>query len=310
MNPALEGYTAAVFESVAPEDRAALASDVEAVDRLVRDTDQLRVALSDTAVSPRARRAILSELLEGRVDTPARQLCAFAVFAVGAPEVTIALEWVSHRARNNAEDRPLTLATLGHHAARRRVGGYAAAVFEDSTTGQLEEIEDQVFRFVRIVESTPPLLRVLSDRDVPVARRQGIVDDLLVGKADDTTVRLVRFVITGGRSRDLIGTLDWLVEQAASARGWRVARVTSADEIDQRQRERLAETLSGWTSGPVELQVTVDPTLLGGIVIEIGDLQVDSSARSKIDRLREQMAHSGAALNAHRTDDQARGATS
>ena len=60
-----------------------------------------------------------------------------------------------------------------------------------------------------------------------------------------------------------MASLDWLVEQAAEARGWRVARVRSARPLDDDERRSLAQALQRVTGQPVELQVTEDAALLG-----------------------------------------------
>jgi len=97
-----------------------------------------------------------------------------------------------------------------------------------------------------------------------------------------------------------------LVEQTAAARGWRVARVHSAEAIDDAQREALARALSHLTGASVELQVTLDPALLAGAVIQIGDLQVDTSVRDRLDRLREELLPVGSVRGAG-GQDRARG---
>jgi F-type H+-transporting ATPase subunit delta len=177
--------------------------------------------------------------------------------------------------------------------ARARVGGYAQAIFESMTTGELENMEDELFRFARIVASTPALRRALVDRDLSIEARQGLVSQLLEGKVQDRTLSLVRYVIAGGRARDIVGTLDWLVEQTAGARGWRIARVRAAAPVEEAQRTGLTETLASLAGSPVELQVVIDPTLLSGAVIEIGDLRVDATARGRLNALREHLAPGG-----------------
>ena len=102
-------------------------------------------------------------------------------------------------------------------------GGYATAVYEDMTTAQLESLEDDLFRFARIVGATPALRAALTDRDLDVTARQGLVTQLLEGKVPPTTLALTRFAVTGGRARDVVGTLVFLVERTAQARGWRIA---------------------------------------------------------------------------------------
>jgi F-type H+-transporting ATPase subunit delta len=173
------------------------------------------------------------------------------------------------------------------------VGGFATYVLEDLPVEALEEVEDELFRFARIVESTPPLRSALTDRDLEIDARLGLVGQLLRGKVQDATVRLVDYVVVGGRARDTVGTLDWLVEQTARARGWRVARVRAAAEVAPEQQQELVASLSRLAGAAVELQVTVDPALLAGVVVQVGDLQVDSSAMGRLNELREHLSTTG-----------------
>jgi len=235
------------------------------------------------------RRAVLGELLEPRVSAPVRRAAAYAAQAVPAPEVPGAISWLAKRASLAAEGVELPVEPLGHLAARVRVGGFATALYEDMTPGELEEMEDELFRFARTVEAVPELRTLLTDRDRPVEVRQGVVDDLLTGRAEAATVRLVDYVVAAGRARDVVGTLDWLVEQTAQARGWRVARVRSAAELAPDQHDELATTMARLVGAPVELEVVLDPRLIGGAVVEVGDLLVDASARGRLDNLREHL---------------------
>lgn len=293
MNPTLQGYAAAVLESTPRDEAGALADDLRAVDQLFASNPSLRAALTDTAVAPGARREVLRDLLDGKVSPPARRVASFAAQAVPAPDVPAAETWLAARARRLAEGLPQEEPSLSHLEARERVGGYAAAVFEDLSVAELEEVEDELFRFTRTVAANPALRAALVDRDLPVEVRQGLADDLLGGKVQPATLRLVRFTIVGGRARDVVGTLDWLVEETARARGWRVARVRAAAEVEGGERERLVQSLSTLSGSPVELQVLVDPSLLAGVVVEIGDLQVDATARGRLDQLREHMVAGG-----------------
>ncbi|MGP0030605.1 MAG: ATP synthase F1 subunit delta [Acidimicrobiales bacterium] len=293
MNPTLEGYTAAVLEFAPAEARPGLAGELESIERLVLDTPALRAALTDTAVKGPARLAVMNDLFGGRVSPTACRAAAFATSVVSAPDVLAALAWLAVRARHAAEGRPMPDETLGLTESRRRVGGYAQAVFETMATAELEEVEDELFRFARIVESTPALRSALVDRDLAVEARQGLVTQLLESKVEAGTLALVRYLIAAGRARDVVGSLDWLVEQAAAARGWRIARVRAAAPIEDAQRTSLSESLASLTGLPVELQVEIDPDLLSGAVIRIGDLQVDATARGRIDALREHLAPGG-----------------
>ena len=130
----------------------------------------LRAALTDTSVPGTARQAVLLDLLEGKVSPGARRLAAFAALVVRAPEVPVALGWLSTQAWHAAEGREIEEPPLSLTQARQRVGGYATALHEDMSTAQLESLEDDLFRFGRIVASTPAL-RARADRPGPRRRR-------------------------------------------------------------------------------------------------------------------------------------------
>jgi F-type H+-transporting ATPase subunit delta len=293
VNPTLQGYAAAVLEAAGPVALTGLATDLDAVDHLVKSNATLRSALTDTTVRGPARRALMLDLLDGRVSQPARRLAAFAASVVGAPHVPAAVDWVAIRARHEAEGQHYDETSLSLTESRQRVGGYATAVDEDLSHAELESLEDDLFRFARIVAATPALRAALVDRDLAVEARQGLVSQLMDGKVRPSTVALVRYVVAGGRARDIVGTLNWLVEQTASARGWRIARVRSAAPIEGAQQTTLSDSLTTLAGAPVELQIIIDEALLSGAVIQIGDLQVDATARGRIDALREHLMPGG-----------------
>ncbi len=296
MNPQLAGYTAAILEAASSDGTdvlGTLANDLESIEQLVLANAALNAALTDTTMRSAIRRAVMLDLLSGKVSEPARRLAAFASAAVRAPEVPAALGWVATRARHAAEGMAFEEESLSLMQSRRRVGGYATAIHEDLSTSELEELEDSLFRFARIVQSTPELRAALVDRDLAPSARQGLVTQLLEGKVLPGAIRLIRYVVAGGRARDIVGTLDWLVEQTAKARGWRIARVRSAAPIEEAQQRELSDSLTSLAGAPVELQVVIDEALLSGAVIQIGDLQVDASARGRIDALREHLMPGG-----------------
>ena len=295
MNPALEGYSAAVFDTIGQDQRelGLLAADLAAINHLVSTNAVLLTGITDTSVPARSRRAVLADLLENRVSVPARRLATFGAGAVGAPSIPVALGWLADRARRFAEGGAEEPAVLSYLASRERVGGFAAAVFEDVSVEELDEIEDELFRFTRVVDSTTPLRIALTNRDLPLAVRRGVVEELLNGKVRLATLLLVGYVLAGGRPRDLVGTLDWLVEETARARGWRVARVHSANEVALDQRQALSDSLATLVGRPVELQVVVDPSLLSGAIVDIGDLRVDATARGRLNEMREQLIPAG-----------------
>jgi F-type H+-transporting ATPase subunit delta len=293
MNPTLQGYATAVLDGAGSGSFGSLSADLEAIEQLVLSNAPLRAALTDTTVRGPARRAVMLDLLDGKVSEPARRLAAFAASVVRAPDVPSALAWVATRARHAAEGQSFEEPSLSLTDSRQRVSGYATAVHEDLSTEQLESIEDDLFRFARIVAATPSLRSALVDRDLAVEARQGLARQLLEGKVQPATLSLVAYAIAGGRARDIVGTLDYLVEQTAKARGWRIARVRAAAPIEDPQRTTLSDSLADLAGSPVELQVVIDEALLSGALIQIGDLQIDATARGRIDTLREHLMPGG-----------------
>jgi F-type H+-transporting ATPase subunit delta len=309
MNPSIQGYAAAVLAALDAEATATVASELGALDVEMLSNGDLRAAMTDTSISGTARREVLAALLSHRVSAPTVRIAGYAAFASHAQDVPGAIASLAHRARLTAEDGHFDEASLSATGARQRVAGYATAIYEELSTRDLEEIEDELFRFARTVEGNAQLRGVLQDRDVPVAARQALIHRLLEGKVSSPrpgvieyvislfthrehtapTISLLDYVVAGGRSRDVVGTIDFLVEQTAKARGWRVARVRTAKALDAAQTAELERSLSAIVGNPVELQVTDDPGLLGGVRIEVGDLLVDASARHRLDQLREHL---------------------
>ena len=95
-----------------------------------------------------------------------------------------------------------------------------------------------------------------------------------------------------GHVRDLVGTFEWLAELAAQERGRRVAEVRSAVELDESERLRLSAALQRTAGHPVEVRVQVDPSVIGGMTVAIGDTVIDGSVRHRLDQLRETLAPS------------------
>jgi len=293
VNPTLRGYAAAVIEAADPSSLRGIADDLAAIEGQAVSNPPLRAALTDTSVPGRVRRDVMLEILGGKVCAEARRLAAFACLVVPAPEVPGALGWLASRAWHEAEGRTVEEPPLSLTQARSRVAGYATALHEDMSNDALESLEDDLFRLGRIVASTPPLRAALTDRDLDAAARQGLVSELVEGKVPATTLALVRYVVTGGRARDFVGTIDFLVEQTAAARGWRIATVRAAAPIDDAQQTMLTDSLAGLAGRPVELEVVIDQALLSGALIRIGDLLVDATARGRIDALREHLVPAG-----------------
>ena len=175
-----------------------------------------------------------------------------------------------------------------------RVDGWVVGLFEIARAeGQLDAVEDDLFRFARALEGSDELRSVLTDEAVPASRRLGVVTDLLGNRASPLSSALVSAVVAAGRARQLPAIADGLVKKSAESRERAVAEVRSAVPLDDDQRRRLAEALGRATGRTVEVKVVIDPEVLGGVVAQVGDTVIDGSVRSRLDELRERIGGRG-----------------
>ena len=293
MRLGLRGYTAAVVGDKArkPFGRE-VADDLTAIAHFVSRTSDLAVVMTDFTVAIESRKAVLEDLLRSRVNPIALRLALRAVETERADELPTSLHELYELAihmHDLGEQELLAeepISTRGQW--REFAAGYATAIFEDASTSELEEIEDEIFRFARIVESNPTLRSSLVDVTYSTDSRRKLLDEILGDKMSAPALRVVKITLEG-HVRDVVGSLDFLSELAASARGWRVARVHTARAIDADEQQLLAEAMQRITGRPVELHVMEDPDLLGGAVVQVGDLLVDASARHRLDELKDHL---------------------
>lgn len=169
-----------------------------------------------------------------------------------------------------------------------RITAYADAAFSIARAeGALSEVEDELFRLARVYESSDELRTALSDPHLPASRRQQIVEDLLAGRASAATVAIVSLIVGAGRAADLPKIADDLVQRSAAESGQAVAEVRSAVPLSDEQLARLAEALKARTNRDIAIRNVVDPTVMGGIVTQIGDSVLDGTVRTRLNQLRE-----------------------
>jgi len=170
------------------------------------------------------------------------------------------------------------------------VDSYARALVDIAAAeGNLSRVEDELYRVARVFESNDQLRSTLTDETMPIERRQGVVEQLLGGKASNTTTQIVSFIIGNGRGRDLPAIIDAIVNRASSADNKEVAVVRTAVALSDDQQRRLADALVKKTGKQINLKVVVDPSVLGGIVATVGDTVIDGSVRSRLDQLKSRL---------------------
>jgi F-type H+-transporting ATPase subunit delta len=170
------------------------------------------------------------------------------------------------------------------------VRGYAEALFNVvRAEGELDRVEDELFRFGKILESNHELKQALSDRSMDREQRAKILEELLADKVSPHTQSLLDFIVSQGRARQLPQILEEVSELAAQARKSVVAEVRSAVPLDDKQRNDLAAALSKATGKNVTIKVLVDPTVVGGVVAKVGDTVIDGTVKRRLEQLREQV---------------------
>lgn len=303
MRDLLRGYAAAVFDSAAKQgDIGRVATELATFIGVLVDSDLLREAMVDIAIPAQARRGVVFDLLDGKATDETRDLVCWAVLTAPPAELPAELSALDETAQAIADAarsglRPAAAEELlgGRTAVRERIRGYAERLFQESESPEdVDLLEAEVVGFAHVVADNPQLRRALSDGTTPVEQRAGLVSELVRGRVEEPAARLLRYAVAAGNVRDLVGTLEWTAGLAAEERGRRVAQVRSAVALDDEEVRRLTETLTRSAGRPVELRVHVDPTLLGGMEVAIGDTVIDGSVRHRLERLRESLMKAAA----------------
>ena len=170
------------------------------------------------------------------------------------------------------------------------VEGYARGIYLVARAeGAVDRVEDEMYRFARAYEANPDLGRQLGDQHIDVATRLGIIDDLLGGKAHPQTIAALSYIVQSERARQLPAIADAVVSLAAGSRRSAVAEVRTAIPLDDEQIRRLAASLEQSSGRSVEVKVVVDPDVVGGVVVRMGDTVIDGTVARRLAEMRTAM---------------------
>jgi len=243
-------------------DAERLGRDLFAVHELLGTEPSLRRALTDPAAAPEAKAALAETLLSGKVGDE----------TVDVVKAAAGLRWSS---------------TTDFVAATERMGVLAYVVAAEKQS-QLADLEDDLFRFGRLVVGNPPLRDAITNKQVPVDKRQGLVAGLLEGKASAPAAALaVQAVASWHQSFE--AALEDFQKVAATRQSRSVAVVRSAVALTDTEHDRLAAALAAQYGRDVHLNVVIDPDVLGGIKVEIGDEVIDGTVAGRLDDARRRM---------------------
>jgi F-type H+-transporting ATPase subunit delta len=294
----VRGYATAAFDAARRVGRLEqTAADLVGISHLLLHSEALRLALTDGSIPAPARVAVLRELLGSKVAPEALGPVLYSIENERAAELPKSVEQLIEgaelaRAREVAGQPVGAESPVGRSGAYERIRGFADRTFElIASPREVDSIEDELFRLARIAESTPSLREVVADTGVPIESRLSVLEDLLSSKVKPETLRLATYTIRAGRARDLTGALDYLVELAAADRGRRIADVRAAVELTASERSELSTALSALTHRAVELRTRIDPAVLGGLSVAVGDIVIDGTVRHRLEQLRESLAN-------------------
>jgi F-type H+-transporting ATPase subunit delta len=245
-------------------DLATLGGDLFSVLHLIDREHGLRRAVSDPSRDGADKARLIQILLEGKVSPAALELVADVV----------RLRW----------SKPSELADGVEALA---VTAEAARAEAD---GALDELEDELFRFSRVVEGEPQLRAALTSPGLPADRKASVLGALLDGKARASTITLITELVLRPRGRSLEGGLAEFGKLVAQRRQRLVALVRTPVELTEGQRTRLAAVLAAAYGHDVHLNIELDPTTIGGLSIQIGDEIIDGTIAGRLDDVRRRLA--------------------
>lgn len=242
-------------------DLAQVGDDLFAVAGVLRREASVRRMVTDVSTEPRAKSGLVRQLLDGKIGSRALDLVADAVER----------RWTRTR----------DLADALEHL------GVVAVV--DSAGDDAQRLSDELFTVGRMLEQEPDLRTALSDPARTTDDKAALLRSLLEGRTLPATLRLTEQALRG-TERTVSIAIEEYQKIAADAHGARVATVRVAKELSAADQERLAAALSRQYDRPVHLNVVLEPGLIGGMRVEIGDDVIDGAVSSRLDDARRRLA--------------------
>ncbi|GLZ54722.1 F0F1 ATP synthase subunit delta [Actinomycetospora sp. NBRC 106378] len=240
-------------------DLVTVGEQLDAVADLLDREAVLRRTLADASTDPQAREGLAGRVFDNQVEGSVADVVKAAAKA----------SW----------SKPADLVQALRVVARESLLAAAEA------DGRLDAVEDELFRLGRIVGGQPDLERLLGSPSADAQGKQKVLDDLLENKAEPITRRLAAQLVAHPLTHHVSTGLERLAELAADRRQRSVATVRSAVELSDEQQERLAGVLARIYGREITVHLEVDPDLLGGLVIQVGDEVIDGSAAGHLDDL-------------------------
>lgn len=262
-----ESLTAARLELEAklPFASLPLAEDLFGILGTLDSSAGLRRALTDPAREGKDKAALLSQLVGGKVSSDAEAIAAGLASS----------RWASPRDLGDALES--LAATV------------AIAVAENRGRAELEELENDLFKFTRIVEGNHELQRALVEPQASVAAKTELALKL-VPNASEEAQALIRQAVAQPRGLRPTALIERFAELVAERQQRWIAKVSVTRPLTSAQIDRLQAGLNRLYGRDLKISFNVDPSLIGGIRVQVGDEVVDSSVVTRLSELRRKLA--------------------
>lgn len=173
---------------------------------------------------------------------------------------------------------------------RRIVRRYAAALIAAASKADaVDAVESDLGLVSLTVQSSPALYEAITSPIIPPEKKRAILEELFKDKVHVVTVSYLRLLVDKRREEAILRTEEEYVLLANEARGIVKAEATTAKPLDEAEQAQLASKLSSVTGKKIELVCKVDPAVIAGVLVRIGDRVIDGSVRGQLDALREQL---------------------
>jgi F-type H+-transporting ATPase subunit delta len=170
---------------------------------------------------------------------------------------------------------------------------YARALFEAAReAGRLDRVASEVAALAGALDEVPQLERFLRNPEVDRPEKSAVLEEIATG-ADDLVRNFLRLVAEKGRAGELREIDAELQALVARAQNRLAVELTTAHELTDEEARSIVETIEKASGRSVEASRTVDPSLIGGIVLQIGSFRADGSVRGRLERLRHELATTG-----------------
>ena len=172
---------------------------------------------------------------------------------------------------------------------------YGNALFEVALENHtLDATLDEVISVKQTFLDNEELSKFLLHPNIEKEEKIKVIENIYKGKVSDELTGLMMMLVSKGHMKDFIPVFDYVIDAIKEEKGIGVAHITSASELTKEQRTRIEQRLLETTKyREIEGVYKVDSTLIGGLVIRIQDMVVDSSLKTQIAKLSNQLQQEG-----------------